>query len=175
MSRRLLALFLVLLTLMQFCAVPALAVEKDADLPELPETEFAPEEPAETEEPAAEAPMQDIAVYASGDIESATTPFTYRMLTDTTISIVAYRGTDAVVIVPETIDGFTVTALANYAFSGNTALTSVTLADTISAINYRAFYNCTSLTSVNIPKSWTTAGSQIFLGCKALTSVTGRA
>lgn len=172
MSRRLLALFLVLPTLMQFCAVPALAAEKDADLPELPETEFAPEEPAETEELAAEAPMQDVAVYASGDIESATTPFTYRMLTDTTISIAAYRGTDAAVIVPETIDGFTVTALANYAFRGNTALTSVTLADTISAINYRAFYNCTSLSSVNIPKSWTTAGIEIFRGCKALTSVT---
>ncbi|MCD7729144.1 MAG: leucine-rich repeat protein [Clostridia bacterium] len=63
-----------------------------------------------------------------------------------------------------------VTEIGNYAFSGNTSLTSVTIPDKVKTIGESAFYNCTSLANVTIPDSVKTIGSFAFSGT-ALTTV----
>lgn len=62
--------------------------------------------------------------------------------------------------------------LANYAFEGCTALTSVTIPSTVTHIGEFAFRGCTSLTSINIPTSVTSIGNSAFSHCAALTAVT---
>ena len=96
---------------------------------------------------------------------------TYLSKDDSNIS--AYKGH---VIIP---DNFTygghlyfVTSIGNYAFSGCTGLTSITIPQRMTSIGERSFYNCTGLTSINIPNSVTSIGVCAFLSCINLTSIT---
>ena len=54
----------------------------------------------------------------------------------------------AEVVVPETVNGFTVTEVAAQAFEGDTVLTSIDLPDTVEKIGRRAFANCTNLSEM---------------------------
>ena len=58
------------------------------------------------------------------------------------------------------------------AFSGCSALSSVTIPNSVTIIGGFAFRGCRALTSVNIPNSVTTIEDWAFSGCSALTSVT---
>ena len=51
--------------------------------------------------------------------------------------------------------GNSVTSIADYAFSGCTGLTSVTIGNSVRSIGGSAFYNCSNLTSIEIPNSVT--------------------
>ena len=73
----------------------------------------------------------------------------------------------------ETIDiPASVTEIRDYAFSGCTGLTSVTIGDGMTSIGRYAFYNCKSLESVEIPASVTEIGSSAFYNCTSLANVT---
>ena len=74
--------------------------------------------------------------------------FTYEIAEDG-IVIVAYTGSAADVVVPETIDGQPVVKIGDSAFEGNATLKSIDLPDTITVIGKAAFKNCTSLTTMN--------------------------
>ena len=65
-----------------------------------------------------------------------------------------------------------VTSIGNYAFSGCSGLTSVTIGNSVTSIGGRAFEGCSGLTSVTIPNSVTSIGNYAFSGCSGLTSVT---
>lgn len=58
------------------------------------------------------------------------------------------------------------------AFSGNTALSHVTLTNGISKISSNAFKGCTGLTEIKVPISVNEICSDAFNGCTGLTSVT---
>ena len=58
------------------------------------------------------------------------------------------------------------------AFADCSALTSVTIPNSVKGIGDRAFEDCSSLTSVTIPNSVTKIGRGAFSGCRELTSVT---
>ena len=59
----------------------------------------------------------------------------------------------------------------NTAFSGNTALSHVTLTNGISEISYSAFEGCTGLTEVEIPSSVNKIRQDAFNGCTNLSDV----
>ena len=54
------------------------------------------------------------------------------------------------VTIPETINGYTVTSIGEWAFSRCTSLTSIVIPDSVTSIGDRAFVYCDSLTSVFI-------------------------
>ena len=98
--------------------------------------------------------------------------FQYWTSGDGTCTISAYRGSQASVVVPSEIDGYTVSGIASGAFKGCTFLTSVALPSTITSIGNSAFAGCTSLASISIPEGVTSVGDSAFSGCSSLASVT---
>ena len=84
-------------------------------------------------------------------------------------AIIGYTGSDASIVVPETIGGIKVTAIADSAFEGCASLTGIVIPESMTSIGNRAFYECTSLTSVVIPSSVTTIGAYPFDDCLSLT------
>ncbi|MEI6072312.1 MAG: leucine-rich repeat protein, partial [Verrucomicrobiae bacterium] len=72
--------------------------------------------------------------------------------------------------IPSTINGHTVTGIADYAFQ-NCVMTSVTISEGVTGIGYGAFAGCRAMTSVTIPSSVTMIGKYAF-GYSGLTSVT---
>ncbi len=74
-------------------------------------------------------------------------------------------------IIPEEINGFTVTGVGDSGFFGCYGLHSVTLPDTVEMIGDYAFEECTSLVSVTIPDSVTSIGEGSFYKCKKLSSI----
>ena len=80
------------------------------------------------------------------------------------------------VVIPATVTHngteYRVTTIDDYAFSGCTGLTSVTIPEGVTSIGSSAFSGCTGLTSVTIPESVQTIGSSAFYGCSGLHEVT---
>ncbi|MBR1935869.1 MAG: leucine-rich repeat protein, partial [Muribaculaceae bacterium] len=62
--------------------------------------------------------------------------------------------------------------IADFAFSGCSGLTSITIPNSVITIGGSAFSGCTGLTSVTIPNSVTSIGSSVFKDCSGLTNVT---
>ena len=93
------------------------------------------------------------------------------VLNDGTAEITAYHGSESVLIIPNTIDGLTVTSIGGGAFLYKSSLTSVMIPNSVSSIGQSAFAQCTGLTDVTIPDSVTEIGSFAFSGCTGLTSV----
>ena len=65
-----------------------------------------------------------------------------------------------------------VTSIGMFAFHSCSGLTSVTIGNGVTSIGDEAFENCSGLTSVTIPDSVTSIGNGAFSGCSGLTSVT---
>ena len=90
---------------------------------------------------------------------------------ETTGTITGYVESDTVVVIPSKINGFTVETIGHGAFE-RSAVTSVTIPDSVTAIHDSAFAYCSSLTNISIPNSVTAIGSFAFEGCTKLESIT---
>src|ERR1035438_5962430 len=88
------------------------------------------------------------------------------------ITITKYTGSDSVVIIPSTIYGVPVTAIGDYAFDYYSALTSVTIPDTVTNIDTAAFMACTGLSQVTFGTNLITIGASAFGGCGNLRHIT---
>jgi hypothetical protein len=71
----------------------------------------------------------------------------------------------------DAIVGNCVTSLGDYAFSGCTSLTGITIPSGLTSIGTQAFYRCTGLTSIDIPDSVATIGSSAFSMCNNITTI----
>ena len=74
-------------------------------------------------------------------------------------------------VIPESVNGGSVTEIAESAFSGNKHLKSVVIPDSVRTIGNFAFYGCSELESVTFGKGVTKISSAAFRECKALTRV----
>lgn len=72
------------------------------------------------------------------------------------------------VTIPATMGGRAVTRIGDGAFFGCTALSSVTLGDSLRSIGYGAFYGCTALTAVSLPPALRLMEAYAFASCTAL-------
>lgn len=81
------------------------------------------------------------------------------------------KGAAADVTIPSRYKGKPVTAINNAAFP-NSAVTSVTIPDSVTSIPDAAFYNCGNLETIHIPVSVTFIGSYAFDDCPNLMTVT---
>lgn len=104
-------------------------------------------------------------VITSGD-------YRYENIDGNSIIFWEYLGSDTDLVVPEKIDGKTVTMLARGAFYNKTNLKSITLPKTLTYIKGCAFWGCTSLESVVIPDGASTIEEYAFAECYSLKSVT---
>lgn len=73
--------------------------------------------------------------------------------------------------IPQTLNGYTVTAINDKAFLNQTGLESLVLPDTVEYIGNNAFAGCTSLKSISLPENLAEMGSGTFLSCTSLTEV----
>lgn len=82
---------------------------------------------------------------------------------------------DGVIDIPDTVTSggqpYTVTAIDHAAFS-NSAVTSVTIPDSVTSIHDVSFFNCSQLTNISIPNSVTYIGYSAFSYCTSLKSIT---
>lgn len=115
-------------------------------------------------------PGEDVTLFAKWTEEGEKLPFTFQEGPDG-VTITGYTGTDSQVVIPESINGLPVTAIADRAFLGRSGITSVTLPDTLISIGDNAFARMDALTSVVIPDSVESIGYAAFRGCGALESV----
>lgn len=90
---------------------------------------------------------------------------------ETTGTITKYVESDTVVVIPSKINGVTVETIGHAAFE-RSAVTSVTIPDSVTAILDRAFANCFQLTNISIPNSVTSIGFSAFEHCTSLKSIT---
>lgn len=82
-------------------------------------------------------------------------------------TIVAYLGTDAAAVIPNTV-----TAIGADAFRECASLKSVIIPNSVTSIGGSAFKECTGLTSVSMPDSVITIGEEAFYGCTNLEGIT---
>ena len=98
--------------------------------------------------------------------------FDFAFTPDNTAVIVRYNGTAADVTIPSCYKGKPVTMIDHAAFHDNSAVTSVTIPDSVTSISDDAFAYCSSLTNISIPNSVTFIGFSAFNSCTSLMTVT---
>lgn len=80
--------------------------------------------------------------------------------------------TESVVVIPSVYGYKPVKGIDSFAFSGFTALTSITIPDGVESIGHSAFAACLGLTDVTISASVQSIGDRAFYGCIALKTIT---
>ncbi len=97
--------------------------------------------------------------------------FSYFPLEDGTITIEGYSGDPKKLEIPDTIDGKTVSSIAEGAFTAQKKLQEIVLPKTVTEIGPRAFADCENLKSVTAP-GVTKIGIEAFQGCDRLKEAT---
>ena len=93
------------------------------------------------------------------------------ILNNTAVIVIRYKGTAADVTIPSRYKGKPVTAIDHAAFH-DSAVTSVTIPDSVTSIPDSAFGSCSQLTNISIPNSVTFIGFSAFNSCTSLKSIT---
>lgn len=94
------------------------------------------------------------------------------ILNNTAVVVISYKGTAADVTIPSRYKGKPVTVIDPVAFYNNSAVTSVTIPDSVTSISDEAFGFCSQLTNISIPNSVTYIGFSAFNSCTSLKSIT---
>ncbi len=119
-------------------------------------------------------PGESITLYAGWNKIDASIEddvFAYEKDDQGKMTITGYTGKSSFVQIPETINGYTVTAIGEYAFAFNDGVTRVAIPDTVTSIESRAFYNCKNLENVDFGRNVETLGASAFAGCGSLNRI----
>ncbi len=92
-------------------------------------------------------------------------------LSNNTVTITKYIGTDEVVNIPSAIDGHSVTAIGSSAFAGDENITIVTVPNGVKTIGNYAFSESEYLEKINLPNTLTSIGEGAFKSCTGLLSI----
>ena len=93
--------------------------------------------------------------------------FEYSVI-DGSVAVTKYISSNENAIIPQSIDGMPVTAIAADAFKGNQTLKSVSVPDSVLYIGDRAFHGCSSLEEVKLGQGVREIGSYAFYDCHSL-------
>lgn len=85
-------------------------------------------------------------------------------------SLVAYLGEDTELTLPEDYKGEAY-SIGYQAFYGHSAITKITIPNSVTSVGESAFYDCKGLKSINIPSGVTNIGKYAFYNCKNLERV----
>lgn len=96
--------------------------------------------------------------------------FRFRSCCPDKLIFTGYTGNDENLVVPESVDGYIVTAIGDMVFKDNQNIKNVTLPDTINYFAHEVFSN-SSVVSVNIPKSLRVIPINSFNNCSELETV----
>ncbi len=97
----------------------------------------------------------------------------YTVSDDGTYCVVSgFDGSVLEVVIPQNYDGYPVTAISDFAFSGHNSLKSVFIPDTVTSIGYRAFHYCMDLDNLIIGDSVAVIDEYAFSYCFGLTNLT---
>lgn len=99
---------------------------------------------------------------------ASTSIYTYEVLSDGTIRITSSQTSDVNLVIPDTIDGYTVTEIGANAFANQTSIQRVKFPANLKQIGVKAFANCTGLLEVTLPDMIQGAGQLCFSSCTAL-------
>lgn len=106
--------------------------------------------------------------YGEGD-------FSYEIVSEVkkTIRITSYNIFEPSmrVVIPETIDGYTVVEIGAEAFYNFDSLVSVKIPASVTSIGEKAFYDCDGIMDITIPESVITIGKDAFASCDKLAIV----
>jgi BspA type Leucine rich repeat region (6 copies) len=102
-------------------------------------------------------------------VQAENGPF-YYSVSGNTATITNYSLPGGDVVIPSVIDGYTVVAIGDFAFSGY-SITSVTIPDSVTSIGNSAFWNCFNLSNVAFGNGVIVIGNGAFLDCYSLTNV----
>ena len=101
--------------------------------------------------------------YTAGD-------YTYD-INDGEVTITSYTGNVTELVVPETLGGYPVMSIGDWAFSYCESLLTVELPDGVTSIGRYAFNECSSLESIDLPNGMTKIEEGTFWGCESLESI----
>ena len=95
----------------------------------------------------------------------------------TTGTLTKYNGSGGAVVIPDEVEGITITSIAGDVFAGNDAITSIdmkTQNNHITSIGSGAFNGCEGLSSVALSEDpgFTTIPDNAFKGCSSLSAIT---
>ena len=110
-------------------------------------------------------PVQSVSAETDSSIE-----FIYE-INDGSAVITGYTGSDAVLIIPDTIEDYPVEAIAGSVFMGLDELTAAVIPDSVKTIGERSFSACPNLCTVSIGSGMETVGEYVFSACPMLTSI----
>lgn len=100
-----------------------------------------------------------------------TMSFTYEVQGENAV-IVGINGYEKNLVIPQTIDGLTVTAIADNTLMGAEDIESLVIPDSVVSIGERSFSACPELTDVTIGTGLNTLGDYSFSACPKLKSIT---
>ena len=114
-----------------------------------------------------------ITVSAADNVTIGNATVTYTKGADNNVTITKVEaGNETSIVIPDKLDGGTVTAIGYKAFTDCETLESITLPQNITSIGSSAFKNCAALKSINIPDNVTKIKDYTFYECQSLTNIT---
>lgn len=103
-------------------------------------------------------------IVALSVVGKSASPYKYKLLSDNTVEISAYKGNETTLDIPSTINGHIVSSIGEGAFRDLKTLSKVTIPNSVKNIGSAAFYGCEALTDVTLPSHITRLNFAVFAG-----------